>query len=138
MKTILLLAFAVLVSSIPLEKSDKKLLGELIDELNSEVKRLSEENETNETYVTDLQMHNCKGGFFCLAEQEMLKEVSGRSGAEFDHFRTDKKLMRNLHKYNQHHVETCKPALKDEEMTLLDFLKNLLTCARHVNGQKSN
>nr|BAR73346.1 interleukin 4/13A precursor [Carassius langsdorfii] len=137
MKTILLLTFTVLVSSVPMENSDKKILGELIEELDIEVKRLLEDNKRNETFVTELQMHNCKGVFFCLAEQELIKEVSGLSGAEFDRFRTDKKLMRNLHKYNQRHVETCKPALKDQEMTLLDFLKNLLTCARHVNGQKS-
>lgn len=45
MKTILLLAFAVLVSSSPVKHTDKTLLGELIDELDKAVKNFSKETE---------------------------------------------------------------------------------------------
>lgn len=45
MKTILLLAFAVLVSSAPAKHSNKALLGELIDELDKAVKNFSKETE---------------------------------------------------------------------------------------------
>ncbi|XP_059382795.1 interleukin-13 [Carassius carassius] len=132
MKTILLLAFTVMVSSVPLENSDKKLLGELIDELEREVKRFSKDNEGNEIYLTELRMNGCKSEFFCQAEQELLKEVSGRSGAKFEHFRTDKTLMKNLHKYNQCYGKTCKPAHEDQEIRLGEFLKNLLTCVQNL------
>ncbi len=41
--------------------------------------------------------------FFCQAEQELIKKVSGQSGDKFDHFRIDKKLMWNLNMYNKCH-----------------------------------
>uniref|UniRef100_A0A8C2FGC1 Interleukin 13 n=1 Tax=Cyprinus carpio TaxID=7962 RepID=A0A8C2FGC1_CYPCA len=125
MKTILLLAFAVLVSSTPVENNDKKLLGELIDELFREVKRFSNN--------TKVRLN--KGEFFCQAEHELKEKVSGLSGAKFEHFRTDKKLMRNLKEYNKHHMKTCKPADKDQEILLLVFLEKLLTCAKRVYSQ---
>uniref|UniRef100_A0A8C2HNE5 Interleukin 13 n=1 Tax=Cyprinus carpio TaxID=7962 RepID=A0A8C2HNE5_CYPCA len=133
MKTILLLAFAVLVSSTPVENNDKKLLGELIDELFREVKRFS--NNTKEIFLAELKMNGCKGEFFCQAEHELKEKVSGLSGAKFEHFRTDKKLMRNLKEYNKHHMKTCKPADKDQEILLLVFLEKLLTCAKRVYSQ---
>nr|BAM09149.1 interleukin 4/13A [Cyprinus carpio] len=133
MKTILLLAFAVLVSSTPVENDDKILLGELIDELNREVKRFS--NDITEIFLAELEMNGCKGEFFCQAEHELKEKVSGLSGAKFEHFRTDKKLMRNLNGYNKRHVKTCKPADKDQEILLHVFLRNLLTCAKRVYSQ---
>uniref|UniRef100_A0A8C1PH84 Interleukin 13 n=1 Tax=Cyprinus carpio TaxID=7962 RepID=A0A8C1PH84_CYPCA len=128
MKTILLLAFAVLVSSTPVENRDKKLLAELIDELEREVKNFS--NDTTEIFLEELEMNGCKGEFFCQAEHELKENVSLWSGAKFEHFRTDKKLMRNLNEYNKRHVKTCKPADKDKEILLLVFLEKLLTCAK--------
>uniref|UniRef100_A0A8C1S7M3 Interleukin 13 n=1 Tax=Cyprinus carpio TaxID=7962 RepID=A0A8C1S7M3_CYPCA len=120
MKTILLLAFAVLVSSTPVENSDKILLGELIDELVREVKSFLKQD---------------KGEFFCQAEHELKEKVSGLSGAKFEHFRTDKKLMRNLNEYNKRHVKTCEPADKDQEILLHEFLEKLLTCAQRAYSQ---
>uniref|UniRef100_A0A671KY21 Interleukin 13 n=1 Tax=Sinocyclocheilus anshuiensis TaxID=1608454 RepID=A0A671KY21_9TELE len=116
MKTILLLVFAVLVSSAPAEHNDKNLLGEIIDELDKAVNIFSKEN---------------KREVFCQAEQELIKKVSGLSGAKFDHLRIDKKLMRTLNMYNKRHVKTCKPADEDQDEILLHaFLKNLLTCVK--------
>uniref|UniRef100_A0A673LZK6 Interleukin 13 n=1 Tax=Sinocyclocheilus rhinocerous TaxID=307959 RepID=A0A673LZK6_9TELE len=129
MKTILLLVFAVLVSSAPAEHNDKNLLGEIIDELDKAVK-------INDIFLTKLQMDGCKGEVFCQAEHELIKKVSGLSGAKFDHFRIDKKLMRNLNKYNERHVKTCKPADEDQDEILLHaFLKNLLTCVKSAYSQ---
>ncbi|KTF87448.1 hypothetical protein cypCar_00040803 [Cyprinus carpio] len=133
MKTILLLAFAVLVSSTPVENRDKKLLAELIDELEREVKNFS--NDTTEIFLEELEMNGCKGEFFCQAEQELKDKVSGRSGAKFEHFRTDKKLMRNLNEYNKRHMKTCKPADKDQEILIHEFLEKLLTCAKSAYRQ---
>ncbi|XP_016374051.1 uncharacterized protein LOC107713130 [Sinocyclocheilus rhinocerous] len=136
MKTILLLVFAVLVSSAPAEHNDKNLLGEIIDELDKAVKMFSKENKRNDIFLTKLQMDGCKGEVFCQAEHELIKKVSGLSGAKFDHFRIDKKLMRNLNKYNERHVKTCKPADEDQDEILLHaFLKNLLTCVKSAYSQ---
>uniref|UniRef100_A0A671KSH3 Interleukin 13 n=1 Tax=Sinocyclocheilus anshuiensis TaxID=1608454 RepID=A0A671KSH3_9TELE len=129
MKTILLLVFAVLVSSAPAEHNDKNLLGEIIDELDKAVNIFSKENKGNEIFLKKLQMVGCK--VFCQAEQELIKKVSGLSGAKFDHLRIDKKLMRTLNMYNKRHVKTCKPADEDQDEILLHaFLKNLLTCVK--------
>uniref|UniRef100_A0A8C2Q066 Interleukin 13 n=1 Tax=Cyprinus carpio TaxID=7962 RepID=A0A8C2Q066_CYPCA len=76
-----------------------------------------------------------QGVFFCQAEHELKEKVSGLSGAKFEHFRTDKKLMRNLKEYNKHHMKTCKPADKDKEILLLDFLEKLLSCVRSAYRQ---
>uniref|UniRef100_A0A8C1S7W4 Interleukin 13 n=1 Tax=Cyprinus carpio TaxID=7962 RepID=A0A8C1S7W4_CYPCA len=133
MKTILLLAFAVLVSSTPVENSDKILLGELIDELVREVKSFLKQDK--EIFLAELQMNGCKGEFFCQAEHELKEKVSGLSGAKFEHFRTDKKLMRNLNEYNKRHVKTCEPADKDQEILLHEFLEKLLTCAQRAYSQ---
>ncbi|XP_042620402.1 uncharacterized protein LOC122146204 [Cyprinus carpio] len=109
---------------------EKILLGELIDELNREVKSFSNDTKENEIFLTELPMNGCRGVFFCQAEHELKKEVSGLSDAKFDNFRIDKKLMRNLNMYNKHHVKTCKPADEDQEILLLDSLEKLLTCAK--------
>ncbi|XP_016307033.1 uncharacterized protein LOC107661779 [Sinocyclocheilus anshuiensis] len=140
MKTILLLVFAVLVSSAPAEHNDKNLLGEIIDELDKAVNIFSKENKGNEIFLKKLQMVGCKREVFCQAEQELIKKVSGLSGAKFDHLRIDKKLMRTLNMYNKRHVKTCKPADEDQDEILLHaFLKNLLTCVKsaysHVNAR---
>lgn len=45
MKTILLLAVAVLVSGNPVKNSNKTLLGELIDELDKAMKIIPKETE---------------------------------------------------------------------------------------------
>ncbi|XP_073680045.1 interleukin-13 [Garra rufa] len=144
-KTVLLLTFAVFVSSAPTESSDKKhsdknSLGELIDELKMAMKDVPKDAEVSFNLNDNLQM-NCisqkeREVFFCQAEQELSKEVSGMSGVQFDHFRTDKKLMRNLNMYNKHHVKTCKPAAEgQDEIPLHDFLKNLLTCVKIAFSQ---
>uniref|UniRef100_A0A672RCF0 Interleukin 13 n=1 Tax=Sinocyclocheilus grahami TaxID=75366 RepID=A0A672RCF0_SINGR len=136
MKTILLLIFTVLVSSAPVEHNDKNLLGEIIDELDKAVKMFSKENKGNEIFLTKLQMDGCKREVFCQAEQELKKKVSGLSGAKFDHFRIDKKLMRNLNKYNERHVKTCKPADEGQDEILLHaFLNKLLTCVKSAYSQ---
>lgn len=60
MKTILLLAFAVFVSSASLKNDDKTILGELIDELNAVMKTLPEEHKVrfNISIVTIISQ-NC-------------------------------------------------------------------------------
>uniref|UniRef100_A0A672RD79 Interleukin 13 n=1 Tax=Sinocyclocheilus grahami TaxID=75366 RepID=A0A672RD79_SINGR len=99
--------------------NNKNLLGEIIDELDKAVKMI----------VTIREV-------FCQAEQELKKKVSGLSGAKFDHFRIDKKLMRNLNKYNERHVKTCKPADEGQDEILLHaFLKNLLGCVKSAYSQ---
>uniref|UniRef100_A0A672RCV2 Interleukin 13 n=1 Tax=Sinocyclocheilus grahami TaxID=75366 RepID=A0A672RCV2_SINGR len=101
--------------------NNKNLLGEIIDELDKAVKMFSKEN---------------KREVFCQAEQELKKKVSRLSGAKFDHFRIDKKLMRNLNKYNERHVKTCKPTDEDQDPILLHaFLKNLLVCVKSAYSQ---
>uniref|UniRef100_A0A673HLW6 Interleukin 13 n=1 Tax=Sinocyclocheilus rhinocerous TaxID=307959 RepID=A0A673HLW6_9TELE len=147
MKTILLLAFTVFVSCAPAANSDKTpvrhtdktLLGELVDELITAMKDFPKETEEKQIFLKDLQM-NIMGHkhevFFCQAEQELKTKVSGLSGAKFDHFRFDKKLMRNLNMYNKHHVKTCKPADEDQvQIPLCAFLKNLLTSVKSAFSQ---
>ncbi|KAF4098236.1 interleukin-13 [Onychostoma macrolepis] len=145
MRTLLLLAFAVLTSSAPVHNnanssakghSDRKLLGELVDELEKTVKIFSKETGDKSVFVTELQTNGCKREVFCQAEQELKTKVSGRSGAKFDHFRTDKKLMRNLNIYNKHHGKTCKPDVEVQtEMPLHEFLPMLLTCVKNEFSQ---
>uniref|UniRef100_A0A671RZR1 Interleukin 13 n=1 Tax=Sinocyclocheilus anshuiensis TaxID=1608454 RepID=A0A671RZR1_9TELE len=147
MKTILLLAFTVFVSCAPAANTDKTpvrhtnktLLGELVDELNMAMKDFPKETEEKQVFLKDLQMnvmgHKEHEVFFCQAEQELKTKVSGLSGAEFDHFRFDKKLMRNLNMYNKHH-KTCKPADEDlDKIPLRAFLKNLLTSVKSAFSQ---
>uniref|UniRef100_A0A8C1RDZ1 Uncharacterized protein n=2 Tax=Cyprinus carpio TaxID=7962 RepID=A0A8C1RDZ1_CYPCA len=94
------------------EHRDKKLFGELIDELNKAVKSFSERAEVRLTKLQHIKLIN-----FCR-----LCEVSGRSDAKFEHFRIEKKL-RNLNMYNK------KPAnLLHGPSLLPDFLKNLIKC----------
>ncbi|RXN26701.1 interleukin 4 13A [Labeo rohita] len=121
LKTVLLLTFAVFVSSAtmhtPAQHIHKTLLGELIDELNIAMKDFPKEKGVKPIFLRDLDV-KCNSQeerevFFCQAEQELIKEVSGLSAAKFDHFRTDKKLMRNLNKYNNHN-EGNNTSLKDE------------------------
>uniref|UniRef100_A0A8C2DNZ4 Interleukin 13 n=1 Tax=Cyprinus carpio TaxID=7962 RepID=A0A8C2DNZ4_CYPCA len=132
MKTILLLAVAVCVSSTPVTTSvkplpDKTLLGELVEELIAE----------KLIFLKDLQMNGLDHKvLFCQVEQELKTKVSGLFGARFDHFRTDKKLMRNLNMYNKHHVKTCKLTdEKQDKIPLHDFLKNLLASVRIAYSQ---
>uniref|UniRef100_A0A8C1PE50 Interleukin 13 n=1 Tax=Cyprinus carpio TaxID=7962 RepID=A0A8C1PE50_CYPCA len=96
----------------------------------SEEKILQKGAISNKTFPGELDDELDKGVFFCQAEHELKKEVSGLSDAKFDNFRIDKKLMRNLNMYNKHHVKTCKPADEDQEILLLDSLEKLLTCAK--------
>uniref|UniRef100_A0A673M3J2 Interleukin 13 n=1 Tax=Sinocyclocheilus rhinocerous TaxID=307959 RepID=A0A673M3J2_9TELE len=71
----------------------------------------------------------------CQAEHELIK-ISWLSGAKYELFRFDKKLMRNLNMYNERHVKTCKPADEDQDPILLHaFLKNLLTCVKSAYSQ---
>ncbi|KAK9955838.1 hypothetical protein ABG768_015688 [Culter alburnus] len=132
MKTILLLAFAVFVSSASLKNDDKTILGELIDELNATMKTLPEKHKGKEIFLKELkpEKESCEHDFFCHAEQELKTEVSVLS--KYDDFRTDKKLMRNLHMYNSHHGgSTCKPADENQEqISLPQFLKNLMKCVK--------
>lgn len=60
MKTILLLTFAVFISSASLKNDDKTILGELIDELNATMKRLPREHKVrfNISIVTIISQ-NC-------------------------------------------------------------------------------
>uniref|UniRef100_A0A8C1QTW8 Interleukin 13 n=1 Tax=Cyprinus carpio TaxID=7962 RepID=A0A8C1QTW8_CYPCA len=89
---------------------------------------LIKELDREEIFLEELEMNGCKGEFFCQAEHELKEKVSGLSGAKFEHFRIDKKLMRNLNEYNK------KPADKDQESPLHEFLRNLLAC--YSRGQK--
>ncbi|RXN26702.1 interleukin 4 13A [Labeo rohita] len=84
----------------PARHSDNTLLEELIDELNTTMKDFPKEKGVNKIFLRDQDL-NCSSQeerelFVCQAEQELIKEVSGLPGAKFDHFRIDKKLMRNL------------------------------------------
>nr|ANS14271.1 interleukin 4 [Ctenopharyngodon idella] len=128
MKTILLLAFAVFVSGAHLKNN---LLGEIFDELNATPKTLL---EGKDIYLRELKTESCEHEFFCQAEQE-LKEVSRQT--EFDHFRTDKKLMRNLHTYNKRSGKTCKPVEAEAEVKipLRKFLEILKKCVKKTYSQ---
>ncbi|XP_048023332.1 interleukin-13 [Megalobrama amblycephala] len=132
MKTILLLAFAVFVSSASLKVNDKTILGELIDELNATMTTLPKEHKGKEIFLRELvpEKESCVHDFFCQAEQELKTKVSVLS--KYDDFRTDKKLMRNLHMYNNHHEgTTCKPVDEDQdEISLHKFLENLMKCVK--------
>uniref|UniRef100_A0A8C2IQF2 Uncharacterized protein n=1 Tax=Cyprinus carpio TaxID=7962 RepID=A0A8C2IQF2_CYPCA len=67
-------------------------------------------------------------------KKELLKKVSGRSDAKFEHFRIEKKL-RNSNMYNKH-MKTCEPADEDHGPILLpDFLKNLIKCFKTAFSQ---
>uniref|UniRef100_A0A8C1RAA5 Interleukin 13 n=1 Tax=Cyprinus carpio TaxID=7962 RepID=A0A8C1RAA5_CYPCA len=154
MKTILLLAVAVFVSSTPVTTSvkphtdktparhtDKALLGELVDELIVAIKDFPKVLPKEKLiFLKDLQMngldHKEREVLFCQVEQELKTKVSGLSDAIFDHFRTDKKLMRNLNMYNKYHVKTCKLTdEKQDKIPLHDFLKNLLASVRNAYSQ---
>ncbi|KAK2873086.1 hypothetical protein Q8A67_022983 [Cirrhinus molitorella] len=107
------------------------ILGELLDELTMAMRDFRKNFEEKQIFLTELQMDGCKHEFFCQAEQEMIKKVSGLPGARFDHFRTDKKLMFYLNMYNKCHVKACKPVDDThDQIPLNDFLKNLWTCVR--------
>ncbi|XP_050949589.1 interleukin-13 [Labeo rohita] len=143
LKTVLLLTFAVFASSATLESSlkthnDKRLLGELVDELEKAVKSFPNVAKEDTIYLRNLEKKNCrdhKHEFFCQAEQELKNKVSGLSGAKFEHFRTDKRLMRNLEVYNKHHGKTCKSAEDDDEIPLHEFLPKILTCVKSTYSQ---
>lgn len=122
--------------SIPAKHNDKTLLGELVFELGEAEKKFSEETEGKPIFLTEVKMNGCKREVFCQAEQVLIKKVSGRSGAKFDRFRTDKKLMRNLNMYNQHHVKTCELADEGQDEILLHaFLKKFLNCVKSAYSQ---
>uniref|UniRef100_A0A672RCD7 Interleukin 13 n=1 Tax=Sinocyclocheilus grahami TaxID=75366 RepID=A0A672RCD7_SINGR len=111
--------------------NNKNLLGEIIDELDKAVKMIV----TIATLVLRVISISLQREVFCQAEQELKKKVSRLSGAKFDHFRIDKKLMRNLNKYNERH-KTCKPTDEDQDPILLHaFLKNLLVCVKSAYSQ---
>ncbi|XP_043077713.1 interleukin-13 [Puntigrus tetrazona] len=138
MKAILLLTFTVLVSSSPVQPGNtaplkqsyrRTLLKELIDELDK-VLNFSKDTQGNVPNVFLTELKACEHKSFCQYEEELIKEVSGVSGAEYDPFRTDKLLMRNLHMFNEHHVKTCKRAEGPVKIHLQAFLKDLLHCAK--------
>uniref|UniRef100_A0A671KV65 Interleukin 13 n=1 Tax=Sinocyclocheilus anshuiensis TaxID=1608454 RepID=A0A671KV65_9TELE len=109
--------------------SNKTLPEELDDELNKAVKHVPKEAEDSSPVLRVISIP-LQREVFCQAEQELLKKVSGLSGAKFDHLRFGKKLMRTLNMYNERH-KTCKPADEDQDPILLHaFLKNLLTCVK--------
>ncbi|RXN15535.1 interleukin 4 13A [Labeo rohita] len=91
-------------------------------------------NGVKETFLKELHVpcdsQEEREVYFCQAEQELLK-ISSRSGAKFDHFRTDKKLMRTLNKYKKHHGKNCEPD-SEVQVPLHDFLKNLLRCVKNA------
>ncbi|XP_051534331.1 interleukin-13 [Myxocyprinus asiaticus] len=131
MKTLLLACAAVCAFAAPSKTDEKRLLEELSVEINSTLKDL---NHKDDIFVTDLKVKNqqCKDDFFCQFEQVLKEEVSGLSGVIFEHFRTNKKLMRNLDKFNRYHEKTCKPVhiKKHEEILLRDFMNVLKGCVQ--------
>ncbi|XP_056095109.1 interleukin-13 [Rhinichthys klamathensis goyatoka] len=141
MKTILLLAVAVVVSGAPAKeektsvKEEKTLLGELLRNLGAAIKNLPVEHKGKEIFLEDLKMDvTCSEDVFCKAERE-LKKVSGLN--KYDDFRTDKTLMRDLHMYNNGTTCDDKPADKDSVQVILhDFLKSLRKCAQSAYSKK--
>ncbi|XDV39283.1 hypothetical protein PO909_008543 [Leuciscus waleckii] len=141
MKTILLLAFAVFVSgaSVKVEKTsvkeEKNLLRELVHKLDAAMKNLPEEPEGKQIFLEDLKMDVlCSKHKFCQAEQE-LKKVSGLTN--YDDFRTDKTLMRNLHMYNNGTTCNDKPVVKgQDQIDLHRFLEKLKKCVQSEFSKK--
>nr|XP_055036366.1 interleukin-13 [Misgurnus anguillicaudatus] len=132
--TLLLAIVATCVSAAPTEK--KTLFNELFDELNTTMKELSK-HSMDDIFVSDLKHHkDCKDVFFCQAEDQLIKKVSGRSGSKFERFRSDKKLMRTLKMINENNMKTCKPADDQVEIQLSEFLKNLKQCVQLRNANK--
>lgn len=132
----LLLAFVAMCVSAAPTKQD--LFKEFFDELNATMKELSK-HPMDDIFVSDLKHHSdCKDLFFCQAEDQLIRKVSGHSGSKFEHFRTDKKLIRTLKKINeQHNMKTCKPADDQVEVQLSDFLMKLKQCVQKRNTMKS-
>ncbi|NP_001186834.1 interleukin-13 precursor [Danio rerio] len=152
MKTLLLLACTVFVSGFTLKGTDamhKTVLKELVTELEAVLVNPPKETKAKEEiFLVDLGKKGsglkCEHDYFCQAEEEMVKKVSGLSGVKFDPFRTDKKLMRNLNTYNHQDEKNCKKEIRShaadedlEEITLDVFLKDLLKCVKNINSQKS-
>ncbi|CAM4671860.1 unnamed protein product [Leuciscus chuanchicus] len=144
MKTILLLAFAVFVSGAPMKEEKtsvndgKILLSELVNKLGAAMKNLPSEPKEKDIFLEDLTTDGtCSEDVFCKAERELTLKVSGLT--EYEDFRTDKKLMRDLHMYNVHNGTTCndKPVVKDQaQIDLHRFLKKLKKCVQSEFSKK--
>ncbi|KAG1926680.1 interleukin-13 [Pimephales promelas] len=144
MKTILLLAFAVVVCGAPAKQEKttvkaektpvKTLLGELSRNLHTVIHNRTLEHKWKDIFVEDLKMDaTCSEDVFCKAERE-LKKVFYR--IKSDDFHT-KIIMRDLHGYNNGTTCDDKPADEGSVQVLLrDFLKSLRKCVQNAYSKK--
>ncbi|TRY58126.1 hypothetical protein DNTS_025537 [Danionella cerebrum] len=138
-RLLLLLTCAVLVSSLAIREKNRKrtILEEMVTDLEAAINHERDHEEAKEKVIFLVKLKGnrsglgCKHEYFCLAEQELLRNVSRVAGPRFNPLREDKTLMRNLKMYNKQFEKTCAEELKRknsaeeerEEIPLKDFLQ---------------